>query len=184
MAFESDTLPLVRGLNGAIPNLRVVIGLHRASLCIVDTCYLLRATRARVQLRTVGGRTAFEEAVDSGMLIAAAPPEVLVEFDANVESFAAKTRCDVTRLRAALVDVCRRIAILPAPELESPDIAAVRKADPKDVPFARLYEHLQADWMLSDDGHWDVSSYRVKKDRDGLGLVVLHKDYARTAAVI
>lgn len=184
MAFESDSLPLLRSLVETFPQLGEFLRVLPSSVCVIDTCYFLRTVRARTQLRTPGGRTAFEEAVDSGSVLAVAPPELLVEFDANLDEFAKESRSDPDALRREMPEVRRRIAIIEPPPCESADIEALRRVDPKDVPFARVYEHVRADWMLSDDHHWDVTSYRVHKDREGLATIKAVKNYARDAALV
>jgi hypothetical protein len=174
--YESDQLPELREEKLLLLNLpaRVVA----PALLVFDANRVLRSISAKAQYPSVEMRTPLEEAVAAGVIKAHAPTFLLQEVDDEHLSRFARPSRPLSRLQEARERLLKSIRLTEAPNISSPSIERLRAADPKDVPYAQLLEHLKLDAIVSHDSHWKVTDYRILAAEDH-DIIKTLRDYAR-----
>jgi predicted nucleic acid-binding protein len=149
------------------PQLRVVID---TNVIIEDLLFV--ATK----LRNPANRTALQEVIDSGVVVALAPYELLEEVEEKITLFADERGIPEESLRRAWSEYLPRISFVDVGRASAEEEAAA--ADPDDLPFVRLCQQLDADAVVSRDRHIRAMGARsVNKE------VMIHvREYARAKA--
>ncbi|HEY0171845.1 MAG TPA: PIN domain-containing protein [Pyrinomonadaceae bacterium] len=149
------------------PQLRLVIDTN-----VIIEELLFVATK----LRNPANRTALQEAIDSGAVVALAPYELLEEVEEKITLFAEERGIPEESLRRAWSEYLPRISFVAAGQASAEEEAAA--VDPDDLPFVRLCRRLGADAVVSRDRHIRAMGARsVNKE------VMIHvRDYARAKA--
>lgn len=94
-------------------------------------------------------RSHLVESVEAGIVKAYAPAFLLTEVAKHLKDWARKMRRTVDEVAAAWAKISPAIEYLTVPEATPEEIAAAQ--DPKDLPYVRAYEMLNADALLSAD---------------------------------
>jgi hypothetical protein len=174
--FASDKLRELR--EAKLPFLNAPPRVVVPALLVFDANRVLRSISAKAQYRSLADRTPLEEAVAAGVIEAHAPTFLLQEVDdEHLGRFARPTR-PLSRLQEARELLLKSIRFTEAPNISSPAIERLRAADPDDVPYAQLLEHLKLDGIVSHDSHWKVTGYRILNAEDH-DIIKTLRDYAR-----
>lgn len=155
------------GLLELLPQLRLVID---ANVVIEE---ILFVTGSR---KNASARTYLQEAVDSGAVVALAPPKLREEIDKHIPALAAKRRVSEEALRRAWLECSARIRFVEVGPISAGEVAAA--ADPDDLPYVYLYRQVDADAVVSRDRHIAAMG-AVSVRREALIHV---RDYAREKA--
>jgi hypothetical protein len=178
--MQSDNLPFLRQLNAE----RRITGerLMQPLLCVVDTNFILQTVRAKARYPSADLRTPLEEAVSAGMLVAFAPFNLDIEVPEKLPRLVS-SKVSLEQLQAAWPRIREHIRFQNAPPgIDSEAIRKLRLRDADDVPFARLFEYLQLEVVLSNDSDWDETGYPRFDEAAALELTKHARSYARAAS--
>jgi predicted nucleic acid-binding protein len=161
-------VPLLRLLE-IEPQIRLVID---TNVIIEELLFLVK------KQRNPASRTDLQEAIDSGVVVALAPYELLEEIEEKIILFAEERGISEESLRQAWSAYLPRINFVDVGPASAEEEAAAAAVDPDDLPFVRLYRQLNADAVLSRDRH-----IRAMNARSVNREVMTHvRDYARAKA--
>lgn len=156
-AFTTDILrnPVIRAqVNPLCP------AVPRRTLAVIDANVVLNIAFQKATRPSL--KTFVEQMLDADLLILAAPPTIIDEVERNSHRWSSHEQ----DCRKATNEFLRRVVLVEPGPVVSPAAAKMVERDVKDVPYARLYDYLKADVVLSKDRDWEVTGVpRLSGDR-------------------
>lgn len=173
----SDDLLRLRDLFLNWPPFFRLLGIPPPFRLVIDTNAvvgeLLHLVKSR---RNPTARTGLQEAVDSGAVVAFAPPKLRDEIVKHLPRLARESGVPEELFRRAWAEYQSRINFVDVRPASAEEAASA--ADPDDLPFVYLYHKLDADAVLSRDRHIGAMGARSVEPE-----MMLHvRDYAREKA--
>jgi predicted nucleic acid-binding protein len=176
-SIPSDDLLRLRDLFLNWPPFFRLLGIPPPFRLVIDTNAvvgeLLHLVKSR---RNPSARTGLQEAVDSGAVVAFAPPKLRDEIAKHLPRLAREGGVPEESLRRAWAEYQSRINFVDVRPTSAEEAASA--ADPDDLPFVYLYRKLDADAVLSRDRHIRAMGARIVEPE-----MMLHvRNYAREKA--
>lgn len=172
--IRSDHLRIFRSLAAAYPVLSQLLKLYRVRL-IVDANIIIGDVRWLARRRTPGARTALQEAIAAGTIVAFAPPELEEDVREKLPRIAADDQIELARLEAEW-EGYRGLLRFRTP---GPGKMPEWVQDPDDLPYLFLHAEIGADAILTRDT--DIAA--MGGDVIDVGVVLALRDYSRGASV-
>jgi predicted nucleic acid-binding protein len=149
------------------PPFRLVIDTNAV---VEELLYLVKSRR------NPSARTGLQEAIDSGAVVAFAPPKLRDEIAKHLPRLAREGGIPEESLRRAWAGYQSRITFVDVREASAEEMSSA--VDPDDLPFVYLYRKLDADAVLSRDRDiGEMGAHSVE-----LEVMLCVRDYAREKA--
>lgn len=175
--IPSDDLLRLRELALNWPPLFRLLEMAPQLKLVIDTNVVIRELIYAVKWRkNPSARSNLQEAIDSGVVVALAPPKLQEEVLRHIPRLAEEEGVSEDELRQAWLEYRPRINFIDVGEASAEEVAAA--VDPDDLPFVRLCQSVNADAVVSGDRHIHAMgsrSVRQEALRDA-------RDYARGKA--
>ena len=176
--FPSDVLVSMRGVLACLPALDILLqGLVRLRL-VIDANIVQQEIRWRsARRRNPAARSGFQEAIDSGIVVALAPTFLKSEIEDHLSDIAADTGVPIEEVRQHWQDFQPKLTFY---EPQSADDGAMAVVDPDDVAYKKTCEELGADAVYSHDADLRV----VKLPVISVSLDLTLRKHARSSSVV
>jgi predicted nucleic acid-binding protein len=176
--IRSDGLVEIREWLESFPEMARHMRRPESARLVLDANVVIKDVRWMVKTRQkVDARSALQEVIASGTIVAFAPSFLNDEVEARLADVAAREEIPLEPLMAAWIEYRRSIRFY---EVARPTSATVVDGrDSKDIPYIEVYTQLAADAILTEDPHLANMGARTIK----LGIVVSMRDYARAASI-
>lgn len=173
ITIPSDNLASLRALTATMG----AVGLVHQVRIVVDSNWVLRDLGFLVAYRSgSSARSALQEAIASGTVVAYAPHKLREEVGSHLPKLARDIGVEETRVWEEWRSY-QNVLNFSAPHAASPDQWKALR-DPTDLPFVYLYENIGAEAILTDDRAIRDSGARVIS----LDVILSLRNYARAAA--
>jgi predicted nucleic acid-binding protein len=150
-----------------LPPFRLVIDTNAV---VEELLYLVKSRK------NPSARTGLQEAIDSGAVVAFAPPKLRDEIAKHIPRLARQRGVPEESLRQAWAGYQSRITFVDVREASAEEMSSA--VDPDDLPFVYLYRKLDADAVLSRDR--DIGAMGARSVE--LEVMLCVRDYAREKA--
>lgn len=176
-AIPSDQLPLLRDFLSMSPQFREIFGDLLELRVVIDANIVYGELTWRLgKRRNPAARSALHEAIDSGTIVAFAPPVLEEEIRQHIGEIAERAKVPVSR---ALQEWQQFKLLLHFYDPEPLTQAGADPVDPEDLPYKLVCEQLGAQAVYSRDRHLQDMGAPVIR----LQLDLTVRDYARASSV-
>lgn len=179
IAVQSDSLSTLREIILAFPIIAKHLGAPESVRLVLDANVLVAEVRWLVKKRKQpDARTALQEALESGTLVAFAPTFLEEEMQTQLAALAEEEALCHASLTAEWAEYRKRIAFYEA--TRPPERSALSAdGDPKDIPYIETYLAVGAAAIMTSDRHLA----RMGAKTIGFEFSVHMRQYARDASI-
>lgn len=176
--IPSDTLASIRSLAVQLPALKPLFGdIPRVDVVVDANIILEEISYLAKSRRDATARTALQELIASGTVMAFAPLTLVAEVERHIPKIAERRRADAERLRAVWLEYRALLHFFEPDPLT--DEQKSEAADPDDIPYKELWLQLGARAIYTNDRHLPRMGADVVRFEVFLSL----REYARAASV-
>lgn len=178
-AIRSDLLAQWHSLLRELPELANVLGVPNQLRLVLDANVVIAEIRWMVKKRRKpDSRSALQEVLASGTVVAYAPPLLRAEVDRHLRNIADREGLQLDALLSAWSSFEPLLCFVEPPALLRPEERAVAR-DPNDVPFLELQVGIDAAAIYTEDADLDGMGAPVV----GKGVMREMRSYARAASL-